>query len=158
MRIGQRRHRGFDVQHLALGLRLAMATTFLFLITHALVPTQVAGDRCALNYYTDLTHYMEYWQARSRRPLHGAGRVRQDDRSTYEFESRCEGQESDVLVGILKERQSGETRVAATPATVTQLRTLGYEVVVDPGAGVASSFPDAAYAEAGATVGNALDG
>ena len=63
-----------------------------------------------------------------------------------------------MLVGILKERQSGETRVAATPATVTQLRTLGYEVVVDPGAGVASSFPDAAYAEAGATVGNALAG
>ena len=54
-----------------------------------------------------------------------------------------------MLVGILKERQSGEARVAATPATVTQLRTLGYEVVVDPGAGVASSFPDAAYVEAG---------
>ena len=61
-----------------------------------------------------------------------------------------------MLVGILKERQSGEARVAATPATVTQLRTLGYEVVVDPGAGVASSFPDAAYVEVGATVGSAL--
>ena len=68
----------------------------------------------------------------------------------------CQGQESDVLIGVLKERQTGETRVAATPATVTQLRTLGYEVVVDPGAGVASSFPDAAYVEAGATIGDAL--
>ena len=61
-----------------------------------------------------------------------------------------------MLVGILKERHRGEARVAATPATVTQLRTLGYEVVVDAGAGVASSFPDAAYVEVGATIGAAL--
>ena len=54
-----------------------------------------------------------------------------------------------MLIGVVRERQAGETRVAATPATVTQLRTLGYEVVVDSGAGAASSFPDAAYAEAG---------
>ena len=46
--------------------------------------------------------------------------------------------------------------MAATPATVTQLRTLGYEVVVEPGAGIASSFPDGAYVEAGATVGDPL--
>ena len=61
-----------------------------------------------------------------------------------------------MIVGVLKERHPGEARVAATPATVTQLRTLGYEVVVDAGAGVASSFPDAAYVEAGATIGDAL--
>ena len=61
-----------------------------------------------------------------------------------------------MLIGVVRERQRGETRVAATPATVTQLRTLGYEVVVDPGAGLASSFPDAAYVEAGATIGDAL--
>jgi H+-translocating NAD(P) transhydrogenase subunit alpha len=46
--------------------------------------------------------------------------------------------------------------VAATPATVTQLRTLGYDVMVEPGAGIASSFPDVAYVEAGATVGDPL--
>ena len=46
--------------------------------------------------------------------------------------------------------------MAATPATVTQLRTLGYEVVVESEAGLASSFPDAAYVEAGATVGDPL--
>jgi NAD(P) transhydrogenase alpha subunit len=42
--------------------------------------------------------------------------------------------------------------VAATPATVEQLVRLGYDVVVETGAGAASSFPDEAYAEAGATV------
>jgi NAD(P) transhydrogenase subunit alpha len=43
--------------------------------------------------------------------------------------------------------------VAATPATVTQLRKLGYEVVVESGAGRGASFSDEAYAEAGAAVG-----
>src|SRR3954470_22392618 len=55
-----------------------------------------------------------------------------------------------VQIGIPCESLSGETRVAATPATVKQLRSLGYDVVVACGAGAASSFPDEAYAEAGA--------
>ena len=63
-----------------------------------------------------------------------------------------------MIIGVLREASPGETRVAATPATVTQLRTLGYDVVVEPGAGVASSFPDEAYVEAGATIGDAAGG
>jgi H+-translocating NAD(P) transhydrogenase subunit alpha len=47
--------------------------------------------------------------------------------------------------------------VAATPATVGRLRALGYEVVVAGGAGGASSFPDGAYAEAGARIGSAAE-
>jgi NAD(P) transhydrogenase subunit alpha len=43
--------------------------------------------------------------------------------------------------------------VAATPQTVGQLIKLGYEVVVESGAGAASSFADTAYSEAGAGVG-----
>jgi H+-translocating NAD(P) transhydrogenase subunit alpha len=57
-----------------------------------------------------------------------------------------------LIIGILREAHPGETRVAATPATVTQLRNLGYEVGVEPGAGVSSSFSDEAYVEAGATI------
>ncbi|WP_370447501.1 Re/Si-specific NAD(P)(+) transhydrogenase subunit alpha [Geodermatophilus sp. TF02-6] len=53
-----------------------------------------------------------------------------------------------------RETRPGETRVAATPATVRQLLALGYGVVVESGAGAASSFPDEAYAEAGARVGS----
>src|SRR4029078_13387959 len=41
----------------------------------------------------------------------------------------------------------------ATPQTVGQLIKLGYEVVVETGAGAASSFTDSAYVEAGASVG-----
>jgi len=47
--------------------------------------------------------------------------------------------------------------VAATPTTVAQLVQLGYEVVVETGAGAGSSFPDDAYAAAGATVGTTAD-
>src|SRR3954463_3286378 len=61
-----------------------------------------------------------------------------------------------VIIGAVKESRRGETRVAATPASVKQLLALGYEVVVDPGAGALSSFTDKAYADAGATVGDAL--
>ncbi|MFF1506750.1 Re/Si-specific NAD(P)(+) transhydrogenase subunit alpha [Streptomyces sp. NPDC058326] len=60
-----------------------------------------------------------------------------------------------MIVGVLKEARAGENRVAATPATIEQIRRLGYDVVVDPGAGVAAGFTDSAYEAAGATVGEA---
>ncbi|MGR0218804.1 Re/Si-specific NAD(P)(+) transhydrogenase subunit alpha [Agromyces sp. ZXT2-6] len=54
-------------------------------------------------------------------------------------------------IGVVTE-QGSETRVAATPATVKQLIGLGYEVVVEAGAGERSSFPDDAYVAAGASI------
>ncbi|GAA2382298.1 Re/Si-specific NAD(P)(+) transhydrogenase subunit alpha [Streptomyces coeruleofuscus] len=57
-------------------------------------------------------------------------------------------------IGIPAESTAGETRVAATPATVGRLAALGYEVVVEPGAGASSRFADAAYEEAGARLGD----
>jgi proton-translocating NAD(P)+ transhydrogenase subunit alpha len=61
-----------------------------------------------------------------------------------------------VIVGVLKEARAGETRVAATPTTVAALQKLGYEVVVEPGAGEPASFTDDAYAGAGARLGDPL--
>jgi len=46
--------------------------------------------------------------------------------------------------------------VSATPATAAQLIKLGYEVVVEPGAGARSKFTDEAYVAAGAAIGDAL--
>src|SRR3712207_1853663 len=60
-----------------------------------------------------------------------------------------------MMIGIPAELRSRETRVAATPATVTKLVALGYEVLVEAGAGQASSSPDEAYVEAGAAIGTA---
>jgi NAD(P) transhydrogenase subunit alpha len=57
-----------------------------------------------------------------------------------------------LRIGVPRETKARETRVAATPATVTKLVALGYDVLVESGAGQASSFPDEAYAAAGAVV------
>ena len=57
-----------------------------------------------------------------------------------------------MKVAVLKERLSGENRVAASPDTVKKLIALGTTVVVEKGAGEASSFTDAAYQDAGATI------
>ena len=62
-----------------------------------------------------------------------------------------------LRIGVPRETKPRETRVAATPATVTKLVALGYDVVVESGAGAASSFPDEAYAAAGATVAGPAD-
>lgn len=62
-----------------------------------------------------------------------------------------------MLIGIPRESLPGETRVAATPQTVGQIIKLGYAVVVESGAGAASSFSDAAYVEAGAEIGSPWD-
>ena len=56
-----------------------------------------------------------------------------------------------MRIGIVAE-QADETRVAATPATVEKLLGLGYEVVVERGAGAASAFPDTAFEAAGAAI------
>lgn len=61
-----------------------------------------------------------------------------------------------MIIGVLKEARAGETRVAATPTTVAALQKLGYEVVVEPGAGESASFTDEAYAAAGARMGDPL--
>jgi NAD(P) transhydrogenase subunit alpha len=60
-----------------------------------------------------------------------------------------------VQIGVPLESVTGETRVAATPVTVAQLGKLGYQVLVESGAGAESSFADEAYAAAGAEVGSA---
>jgi NAD(P) transhydrogenase subunit alpha len=63
-----------------------------------------------------------------------------------------------MQIGIPRETRPGETRVAATPETVKKLAASGqHEIVVESGAGVASSLPDADYAAAGARIGTAAD-
>ncbi|MGZ4333457.1 MAG: Re/Si-specific NAD(P)(+) transhydrogenase subunit alpha [Gaiellaceae bacterium] len=59
-----------------------------------------------------------------------------------------------MRVGIPRETTEGERRVALVPETVGKLSAQGFELVVEQGAGGAASFPDDAYVEAGATVGD----
>jgi len=57
-----------------------------------------------------------------------------------------------MKLAIPKERRDDEPRVAASPETVKKLTQLGFDVVVETGAGLKSSILDAQYQEAGATV------
>ena len=62
-----------------------------------------------------------------------------------------------MRIGIPRESRPGETLVAATAKTASQLAALGYDVVVEAGAGAAADQPDAAYVDAGVAVGTGED-
>lgn len=57
-----------------------------------------------------------------------------------------------MKIGVPKEIHAGEKRVATTPEVIGHLKKLGFEVLVEAGAGAGAHFSDAAYSEAGATV------
>jgi len=53
-----------------------------------------------------------------------------------------------IRLGVPKETQDGERRVAIVPAVAERFSKLGIEVLVESGAGDGSYFPDAAYTTA----------
>ena len=57
-----------------------------------------------------------------------------------------------MKIGSPKELFAGEARVAMTPDSAVQLKKLGYECLVEAGAGAAAGFTDDAYRAAGVTV------
>jgi len=60
--------------------------------------------------------------------------------------------EDTMKLGIVKEIRADERRVAAAPSTVARWVKVGWEVVVEAGAGAGASYPDELYREAGATI------
>ncbi|TDI58511.1 MAG: Re/Si-specific NAD(P)(+) transhydrogenase subunit alpha [Alphaproteobacteria bacterium] len=58
-----------------------------------------------------------------------------------------------MKIAILKERRENERRVAATPDSVKRLMALGFDIVVETGAGESSSFSDQDYKDVGADIG-----
>ncbi|NQW56714.1 MAG: NAD(P)(+) transhydrogenase (Re/Si-specific) subunit alpha, partial [Chloroflexi bacterium] len=57
-----------------------------------------------------------------------------------------------MKIGVLRERVSGERRVALVPDAAAKLIAAGHQVLVERGAGAAAGFPDATYEKAGATL------
>ena len=57
-----------------------------------------------------------------------------------------------MKIAIPKERRAGEARVAASPDTVKKYVQMGFEVVVETGAGEGASIADSIYQDAGATI------
>jgi NAD(P) transhydrogenase subunit alpha len=59
-----------------------------------------------------------------------------------------------MKIAVLKEQADGERRVSATPETVKKFIALGAVLAVEAGAGNTASIADAAYSDAGASVGD----
>ena len=59
-----------------------------------------------------------------------------------------------MLIGVPKERADGERRVAVTPESVRKLIKQGHKLLIERGAGVGARVNDAAYEEAGASLGS----
>lgn len=57
-----------------------------------------------------------------------------------------------MIIGVPKETQSGENRVALVPETAAKLVKAGFEVRMERGAGEKAFFPDADYEKAGAKI------
>ena len=57
-----------------------------------------------------------------------------------------------MKIGVPAETRPGEARVAATPETIKKLVASKHEVLVQSGAGVGASVPDAAFVAAGASI------
>jgi NAD(P) transhydrogenase subunit alpha len=62
-----------------------------------------------------------------------------------------------MRIGIPAATREGERRVAATPETVKKLVAAKHEVVVESGAGIASSVTNELYQQAGASIGGKAD-
>jgi NAD(P) transhydrogenase subunit alpha len=63
-----------------------------------------------------------------------------------------------MRIAVARELDGAESRVAATPETVKKLKSLGAEVAVARGAGIASGLPDGEFEAAGASVGDDVTG
>ncbi len=57
-----------------------------------------------------------------------------------------------MKIAVVKERQKGESRVAATPETVKKFISLGFDVEIEKSAGELSSYTDDMYKNAGAKI------
>ncbi|RWL69848.1 MAG: NAD(P)(+) transhydrogenase (Re/Si-specific) subunit alpha, partial [Mesorhizobium sp.] len=62
-----------------------------------------------------------------------------------------------MMVFVAKEQNNCEPRVAASPETVKRLAGLGFDVIVEKGAGLGSRIPDEDFAAVGAAIGKATD-
>jgi len=74
------------------------------------------------------------------------------DRQVEDSQQPEARKESPRKIGIPKEIYTNECRVAATPDTVKKLQKLGFEILIESGAGEAANFTDQAYQNADCTI------
>jgi len=62
-----------------------------------------------------------------------------------------------MRIGIPKEKNKNETRVALVPVSIPKLAKLGFDVVIEKGAGENSGYSDSEYEKKGAKISNLKD-
>ena len=62
-----------------------------------------------------------------------------------------------MRIGIPKEKNNNETRVAIVPVSVPKLMKLGFDIIIEKGAGEKSGYSDSEYEEKGAKLSNLKD-
>ncbi len=62
-----------------------------------------------------------------------------------------------MKIAVMKEIHPGETRVAMIPPTAAKLVKLGAELEIEQGLGLSCRYEDAAYTDAGATIGTSRE-
>jgi len=75
-----------------------------------------------------------------------------DEMSHATSVGRASSRLAPVRIGVPRELEPAERRVALVPDVVSRLGAAGFDVVVERGAGVEASFPDSSYEQAGADV------
>ena len=58
-----------------------------------------------------------------------------------------------MRIGVPKETANNETRVAIVPVSIPKLKKLGFDVIIQEGAGKLSGYSDSEYTEKGAQIG-----
>ena len=71
---------------------------------------------------------------------------------TQEERLAVDAKSAQLQIGLPKEHAMNEHRLLLTPESVQLLVAQGHEIVVETGAGTLAGFPDALYANAGATI------
>jgi len=76
----------------------------------------------------------------------GIGGLGSEERGETRPETYPEAKHS---VGVIRERRSGEARVAISPSLVPKLRKMGFSILLEAGAGSAAGFADSDYTSKG---------
>ena len=59
-----------------------------------------------------------------------------------------------MRLGVPKEKDENETRVSIVPISIPKLKKLGFEVIIEKGAGEESGYSDSEYEDKGGKIGN----
>ena len=62
-----------------------------------------------------------------------------------------------MRIGIPKEKNENETRVSLVPLSIPKLAKLGFDIVIEKGAGENSGYSDSEYEEKGAKISDLED-